>query len=121
MKMEEQKSICLSGRPMDFLLSSVPGKNGCSAFPHPDDQPACGKDRDFFHGENHRIMGSRGEFPALLRPGKDLSMMSARRRNLFRQGGMRSDFLDSSGKSKEIKGMKDSRYPPPDAAGKGEE
>lgn len=39
MKMEEQKSICLSGRPMHFLLSSVPGKNGCSAFPHPVNSP----------------------------------------------------------------------------------
>lgn len=56
MKMEEQKSICLSGRPMDFLLSSVPGKNGYPAFPRislyrSEISLPAGKDRAFSRGK----------------------------------------------------------------------
>lgn len=96
MKMRKQvRTACPAGRCIFY-----PGKERMLRFP-PSGRPARLRERQrFLSRKNHGIMGSRGEIPALLRPGKDLSMMSAQRRNLFRQGGMRSEFYTDQGKAK---------------------
>lgn len=103
---------------MHFLLSSVPGKNGCSAFLHPDDQPACGKGRNFFHGENQGFQREK-ICAAAARKGFINDVRAAQKPLQARGDAVR--FFRFIGEKQGNKGMKDSRYPPPDAAGKGEE
>ena len=108
MKMEEQKSICLSGRPMGFLLfiSREEWLSGLSphlAVPF-GNQPACGKRQSILPREiTESWVQGRNSCAAEGRKGKILAALPERR-DLSDKGGCGSDFLYGSGKSKEIRG-----------------
>lgn len=106
MKMEEQKSICLFGRPMGFLffISREEWLSGLSphlAVPF-GNQPACGKRQSILPREiTESWVQGRNSCAAAARKGFINDVRAAQRP--LRQGGMRSDFLYGSGKSKEIR------------------
>lgn len=124
MKMEEQKSICLSGRPMGFLLfiSREEWLSGLSphlAVPF-GNQPACGKRQSILPREiTESWVQGRNSCAAEGRKGKYWLTCRSAETSSGKEGCGQS-FIRIREKQKN-KGMKDSRYPPPDAAGKGEE
>lgn len=123
MKMEEQKSICLSGRPMGFLLFISRERTAIRPFPASRctvRKSACLREKtEHSPAGNNGIMGSGEKFLCGGRSEGKILADLPERRDLSGKEGCGQSFIRIREKQKN-KGMKDSRYPPPDAAGKGE-